>query len=147
LFISKNLNGDFYSLFQALEYLAKNASKFKIRRVKRLPVNGAFHTPLMLPALDPFKAALRKVQVQDPLVHVHSNIDGKSYRDASHIRKQLSSQIVKPVKWEQTLHILYERPQGENFPRTFECGPGSSLRTILKQVNSKAWDTTINYSS
>jgi [acyl-carrier-protein] S-malonyltransferase len=115
--------------------------------VKRLPVNGAFHTPLMQPAIDPFKAALRKVQVQDPLVYVHSNTDGKYYRDASHIRRQLPSQIVKPVKWEQTLHNLYERPEGENFPRTFECGPGKSLKTILKQVNLKASETTHSYSS
>lgn len=53
-------------------------------------------------------------------------------------------QIIKPVKWEQTLHILYERSQGERFPRTFECGPGRGLTTILKQVNAKAWDTCFN---
>lgn len=53
-------------------------------------------------------------------------------------------QIVKPVKWEQLLHILYERKQGEHFPRTFECGPGQGLKSILKEVNAKAWDTTIN---
>lgn len=53
-------------------------------------------------------------------------------------------QIVKPVKWEQTLHILYEREQGAHFPRTFECGPGRGLTTILKQVNARAWDSAFN---
>lgn len=48
---------------------------------------------------------------------------------------------MKPVKWEQTLHVLYERDPDMHFPRTFECGPGSSLKAILKQVNAKAWDS------
>lgn len=43
------------------------------------------------------------------------------------------------MKWEQLLHVTYERPPGEHFPRTFEVGPGTSLKTILKQVNLKAW--------
>lgn len=47
-------------------------------------------------------------------------------------------QIVKPVKWEQTLHEMYERKQDTNFPRTFECGPGKGLIQILEKVNAKA---------
>uniref|UniRef100_T1GR44 Uncharacterized protein n=1 Tax=Megaselia scalaris TaxID=36166 RepID=T1GR44_MEGSC len=39
---------------------------------------------------------------------------------------------------------MYERKQGENFPRTFECGPGKSLNTILKQVNAKAHSSSFN---
>lgn len=46
--------------------------------------------------------------------------------------------MIKPVKWEQLLHVVYEREPGTYFPKTFEVGPGTSLRTILKQVNSKA---------
>jgi len=47
------------------------------------------------------------------------------------------------VKWEQLLHIIYERPVGHYFPRTFETGPGQTLTTILKQVNAKAWDKAV----
>ncbi|GLV46642.1 bad egg [Carabus blaptoides fortunei] len=126
---------------EAIEFLEKNAKEFKLRRIKRLQVTGAFHSDLMLPAVEPFRKALQKSEINDPLINVYSNVDGKRYRDANHIKKQLPKQIVKPVKWEQTLHVLYERNQGQHFPRTFECGPGSSLKTILKQVNAKAWDT------
>lgn len=38
------------------------------------------------------------------------------------------------------MHILYERPVGNHFPKTFECGPGYSLKNILKMVNAKAYD-------
>lgn len=125
---------------EALEFIEKNMKQFNLRRVKRLPVSGAFHTPLMQPAIEPFKTALRKVKLEEPMIAVHSNVDGKMYKNSESIHRLLPRQIVSPVKWEQTLHILYERPDGENFPATFECGPGNSLKTILKMVNAKAAD-------
>ncbi|GAB0097538.1 Probable malonyl-CoA-acyl carrier protein transacylase, mitochondrial [Sergentomyia squamirostris] len=129
---------------EALNFLESNAKQFGLRRVKRLPVSGAFHTPLMEAAVEPFRRALRKVELSDPIISVHSNIDGQRYRNAEHVRKQLPRQITKPVRWEQTLHILYERAQGEHFPRTFEVGPGRALTTILKQVNAKAATRAFN---
>ncbi|GJQ71121.1 hypothetical protein Trydic_g1026 [Trypoxylus dichotomus] len=128
----------------ALEFLEKNVKEFKLKRVNRLPVSGAFHTDLMAPAIQPFKKALEKTKIEDPVISVYSNVDGKKYKGADHIRRQLPKQIVKPVKWEQTMHVLYERDPGEYFPRTFECGPGVALKTILKQVNAKAWDHCIS---
>lgn len=106
--------------------------------MQRLNVSGAFHTDLMLPAVEPFKVALRKMEIAEPLIAIHSNIDGKRYHNSSQIFRNLPKQMYKPVKWEQTLHILYERPNGSNFPDTFECGPGSTLKSLLKTVNSKA---------
>lgn len=129
---------------EALKYLEQNKDMYKLRRIRRLPVNGAFHTSLMAPAVEIFRKALKRVPMEPPIIHVHSNVDGERYRSVEHIVKQLPKQIVKPVKWEQTLHILYERQQGVDFPRTFECGPGKGLTTILKQVNAKAADSAFN---
>lgn len=126
---------------EALAFIEKNASEFKLRRVKRLPVSGAFHSSLMEPAVELFRKELNKIEIEDPIIRVYSNVDGLPYRNAEHIRRQLPKQMVKPVKWEQLLHVLYERKQDTHFPRTFECGPGKSLKTILKQVNAKAWDS------
>lgn len=106
--------------------------------MQTLNVSGAFHTDLMLPAVTPFSMALKKIKIKEPLIAVHSNISGKRYHNAAQVFRDLPKQIYKPVKWEQTLHILYERPVGSDFPDTFECGPGSVLRSLLKTVNSKA---------
>ncbi|CAH0555920.1 unnamed protein product [Brassicogethes aeneus] len=125
----------------AIDYLEKNYKEFNLKKVKRLPVSGAFHSELMRPAVEPFQKALKKSEIQDPVINVYSNVDGKTYKDANHIRHQLPKQIVKPVKWEQLLHTIYERRPDDFFPRTFECGPGTSLKAILKQVNQKAWNT------
>lgn len=128
----------------ALDFIEKNAKEFSLKKVKRLPVAGAFHTDLMAPAVKPFQIALQKMPISDPIISVYSNIDGKVYKNAEQIKKQLPKQIVKPVKWEQLLHVLYERPSDDYFPRTFECGPGTALKTILKQVNAKAWNQCIS---
>ncbi|KAG7176258.1 malonyl-CoA-acyl carrier protein transacylase-like, partial [Homarus americanus] len=114
---------------EALAFIDLNKSDFKLRRLKRLPVSGAFHTDLMSPAA----ATVKEV--------IHSNIDGKYYKNTGQIYKQLPKQIYSPVKWEQTMHILYERSHGIGFPKTYECGPGKSLKAILKMCNAKAWDS------
>ncbi|KAF5288262.1 hypothetical protein FQA39_LY04030 [Lamprigera yunnana] len=129
---------------EALNFLEKNCKELNLKAVKRLPVSGAFHTSLMEPAFKPFCKALEKQEISDPAISVFSNVDGKRYRNADHIRKQLPKQILKPIKWEQLLHTLYERDRDSYFPRTFECGPGNSLKSILKQVNLKACNQCLN---
>jgi len=124
--------------FQALKYLESNLKLYNLRKMQRLNVSGAFHTTLMCPAVEPFATALRRIKIKEPLIAVHSNIDGKRYQNSFQVSRNLPKQIYKPVKWEQTLHILYERPVGSSFPDTFECGPGNTLSSLLKTVNSKA---------
>ena len=125
--------------FQALRFLRKNSSKYHFRRTKMLPVSGGFHTRLMEPALEPLAQVLRSVAVREPLVAVHSNVDGNRYRHPKHIRKLLAQQVVSPVKWEQTMHAVYGRRKGTGFPETFEVGPGKQLGSILKSCSLQAW--------
>lgn len=56
-------------------------------------MSGAFHTDLMAPAVDPFKKALHKITVKEPVVSVYSNVDGKKYHNANHIKRQLPKQV------------------------------------------------------
>ena len=125
-------------LFQALDFISRHAADFKLKRLKKLAVSGAFHTQLMTPAVEVLKKALLKIPVHDPVISVHSNVDGKRYRNSKHIISQLPKQIVSPVCWEQTMHIIYERNSEQEFPLTYECGPGRSLAAILRKVNAKA---------
>lgn len=73
--------------------MKKNGKQFKLRKVKRLPVSGAFHSNLMAPAVEPFKKALELSEINEPAISVYSNIDGKRYKDAKDIRKQLPKQV------------------------------------------------------
>ncbi|CAH2278362.1 malonyl- -acyl carrier transacylase, mitochondrial [Pelobates cultripes] len=124
---------------EALQYLQRNSRKYHFLRTKMLPVSGAFHTPLMAPAMEPLQKALKNLEFKQPYVPVYCNIDGKRYKHASVISKLLVKQLVSPVKWEQTMHAIYERKKGVDFPRTLEMGPGRQLGSILKSCNFKAW--------
>lgn len=77
--------------------------------------------------------------MQRPEISIYSNVDGKRYMSESHVCKQLPKQLVSPVKWEQTLHEIYERSQGESFPQTYELGPGRQLGATLQRCNRKAF--------
>ncbi|NXE47453.1 FABD protein, partial [Casuarius casuarius] len=124
---------------QALEYLQANARKYYFTRTKMLPVSGAFHTRLMEPAVEPLAEVLKSTEIQKPLICVYSNVDSKKYMHSDHIKKLLVKQVVSPVMWEQTMHSVYERKQGTEFPYTYEVGPGKQLGAILKKCNLKAW--------
>uniref|UniRef100_A0A672UJN6 Malonyl-CoA-acyl carrier protein transacylase, mitochondrial n=1 Tax=Strigops habroptila TaxID=2489341 RepID=A0A672UJN6_STRHB len=124
---------------QALEFLQENARKYYFTRTKMLPVSGAFHTRLMEPAVEPLAEVLNSIEIEKPLVCVYSNVDGKKYMHSKHIRKLLVKQVVSPVLWEQTMHAVYERQQGTEFPYTYEVGPGKQLGAVLKKCNLKAW--------
>lgn len=108
-------------------------------RTKLLSVSGAFHTKLMEMAVQPLGDVLRQLEIRRPEIRVHSNVDGKRYMHDKHVRKQLARQLVSPVKWEQTLHEIYERTQGQEFPHTYEVGPGRQLGAMLKKCNLKAF--------
>ncbi|XP_071958997.1 malonyl-CoA-acyl carrier protein transacylase, mitochondrial-like isoform X2 [Antedon mediterranea] len=126
---------------KALDFLQTNSKKFSLRSAKRIPVSGAFHTDLMKPAQEELAAALSEINFEIPVISVHSNVDGKQYQHAKHIRKQLKRQVIMPVKWEQSMHEIYQRKPKDNFPVTVEVGPGNQLGTILKRNNVKAAQT------
>ncbi|XP_071358414.1 malonyl-CoA-acyl carrier protein transacylase, mitochondrial [Trachinotus anak] len=126
---------------QALDFLKQNSRRLEFMRTKLLPVSGAFHTELMASAKEPLREVLRQVEVRRPEINVYSNVDGKRYMNESHVRRQLVKQLVSPVKWEQTMHEIYERTQGEKFPHTYEVGPGKQLGATLQMCNRKAFKT------
>ncbi|KAM9230072.1 malonyl-CoA-acyl carrier protein transacylase, mitochondrial isoform 2-T2 [Dugong dugon] len=124
---------------EALQFLQKNSSRYHFRRTKMLPVSGGFHTRLMEPAVEPLTQVLKTIDFKEPLVSVHSNVHGNKYTHPKHIQKLLVKQLVSPVKWEQTIHAIYERKKGTEFPKTFEVGPGKQLGAVLKSCNLQAW--------
>ncbi|XP_031715077.1 malonyl-CoA-acyl carrier protein transacylase, mitochondrial [Anarrhichthys ocellatus] len=126
---------------KALDFLLQNSRRLQFARTKPLPVSGAFHTELMQSATEPLREVLRQVEVRRPEINVYSNVDGKRYMNESHVRRQLVKQLVSPVKWEQTLHEIYERMQGKKFPHTYEVGPGKQLGATLQKCNRKAFIT------
>ena len=98
-----------------------------------LKVAGAFHSPLMQPAADKMRAELDKVSFAAPRSTVYSNVTAAPHADPATIRRLLVDQIVKPVKWEQTMTALLPTPD----LRFIELAPGRTLTGLAKKINRR----------
>lgn len=123
---------------EALKFIKTRGQEYGLTNITRLPVSGAFHTPLMEPALDTIFDTLRSIEVHNPRCRVYSNFKGLPFTDMRFMKKYIMKQIVSPVKWEQCLQRLYQRPEGTPFPQTYDVGSEGRMRTILKLINMKA---------
>uniref|UniRef100_H2Y8M2 Malonyl-CoA-acyl carrier protein transacylase, mitochondrial n=1 Tax=Ciona savignyi TaxID=51511 RepID=H2Y8M2_CIOSA len=124
---------------EAINFIRENKAKFGIRKTIPIPVSGAFHTKLMQYAADELRVAVKKTTFQDPLINVYSNLTGKMYHGKKDISKRLPNQVIYPVRWEQTMHSIFLRPEGIAMPTIYDLGPGNQLGTLLRSCNGKAW--------
>jgi [acyl-carrier-protein] S-malonyltransferase len=117
----------------ACERVAKaaEAAGFKVYPLK---VAGAFHSPLMQRAADRMGAELDKVKFSPPASRVYANVTAQPHSDAASIKRLLVDQIVKPVRWEQTMQaMLAAAPEA----RWVELAPGRVLTGLLKKINRR----------
>jgi [acyl-carrier-protein] S-malonyltransferase len=103
-------------------------------RTMPLAVAGAFHTPLMRPAVEALTQALASTRIAAPRVPVWANVTARPYAEVGEIPPTLARQVVEPVRWEQTMRGLLE----EGIERFYEIGPGRVLAGLLKRVYRKA---------
>jgi len=96
-----------------------------------LPVGGAFHSPLMLPAQKELEAAIEATHFNEPICPVYQNVAASAVSTAAEIKKNLVLQLTAPVKWTQTIeHML-----ADGATQFFEVGPGKVLQGLVKKVN------------
>lgn len=103
-------------------------------KVIPLSVAGAFHTPIMQPAVERLTAALAEVEIRSPRIPVISNVDAKTHEKPDEIRSLLIQQVVNPVLWETSMRWLVDDFGVE---QCYEIGPGRVLRGLLKRISRK----------
>lgn len=96
-------------------------------RGRKLDVGGAFHSPLMAPAADRLKGALAATAIRDTAFPVLSNGSTEPFVD---IRRELAENLLKPVRWRETLLAL----QAMGATDFVECGPGAVLSGLVKRT-------------
>ncbi len=98
-----------------------------------LKVAGAFHSPLMQSGADRMKAELDKAAISAPKKTVYANVTAAPHTDVASLKQSLVDQIVKPVKWEQTMQQLAPIADA----RFIELAPGKVLTGLLKKINRR----------
>ena len=95
-------------------------------RAKRLPVGGAFHSPLMEPAVAPFREVVEQIDFREPRVPVLSCVSAAPFED---VREQLVAALTHPVRWTAVLAALRER----GATHFVETGPGRVLTGLVRK--------------
>lgn len=98
-----------------------------------LAVAGAFHTPIMAPAVSELSDALEKVSLGATRLPVYSNVDALPHTQADDFRELLVKQVCAPVMWNQTMDRMLE----EGFDQFYEVGTGRVLTSLLKRIKRK----------
>ena len=101
------------------------------KRALKLPVGGAFHSPLMEPARQELQAAIEKAVVSTPVCPVYQNVNANPQTDPESIKKNLIAQLTAPVRWTQTVKNMINDGADE----FIELGPGDVLKGLVKKVN------------
>ncbi len=118
----------------ACERIVTLASAAGAMKVIPLAVAGAFHTPLMQPAVERLRAALANVPMQRPRIPVISNVDARPHDDPNEIRELLIQQLCSQVRWEDSMRYLLDEQAITQF---YELGPGRVLCGLLKRIARK----------
>jgi [acyl-carrier-protein] S-malonyltransferase len=114
----------------AIERAEALASERRIRAV-RLNVAGAFHSPLMEPAVEPLSVAIDEVAFGPPSFPIASNVTGELVADPEELRALAKRQVVSAVRWVSCARAL----QSNGADTFLEAGPGDVLTRLAKRVS------------
>ncbi|MFY1045251.1 ACP S-malonyltransferase [Chryseobacterium sp. GP-SGM7] len=103
------------------------------KRALLLPVNGAFHSPLMQPAQERLAAAIENTKFRKATIPVYQNITTTSVTDPDKIKANLIAQLTGPVKWTQSVQNMIK----DGATHFVEVGPGKTLQGLIKKIDGE----------
>ena len=121
------ISGETAAVEEACEALKAAGAK----RALLLPVNGAFHSPLMQPAQEKLAKAIEGVKFNNPILPIYQNVTTTAVTDPEEIKKNLIAQLTGSVKWTQTIQNMVK--DGAN--HCVEVGPGKTLQGLIKKIS------------
>ena len=124
------ISGSIAGINKACELLKAAGAK----RALVLPVGGAFHSPLMMPASVELKEAILSTNFSTPICPVYQNVPAKAVTDINEIKNNLIAQLTAPVRWTQSVQSMV----ADGATEFFECGPGNVLQGLVKKTHKEA---------
>lgn len=100
------------------------------KRVKKLTVAVASHTPLMQAAAVELEEALLDAPMQEAAIPIYMNVDGIPRTDSTDIKAALLRQLTHPVRWVETIR----RMETDGIHEFVEVGPGSVFRSLIRRI-------------
>ncbi len=117
---------------EAIEAACVAAKEAGAKRALRLPVGGAFHSPLMAPAREELAQAIADAPFSTPSCPIYQNVDAQPYTDPATIKQNLIAQLTAPVRWTQIVKNML----ADDVTIFTELGPGAVLQGLVKKVST-----------
>lgn len=103
------------------------------RRALRLPVGGAFHSPLMETARAELEQAIAEVEFHTPTCPIYQNVDAMPQTEPEIIKANIIAQLTAPVRWTQIAKNMI----ADGYNNFTELGPGAVLQGMIKKVSTE----------
>ena len=123
------ISGTIPAIDKACEILLEKGA----RRALKLPVGGAFHSPLMESAREELAKAIESTTFSNPTCPVYQNVVAKAVTSPDEIKKNLIAQLTAPVRWTQTMNQMI----ADGCSSVTEVGPGKVLQGLFKKIDRK----------
>lgn len=114
----------------AIDAACEAAKAAGAKRALRLPVGGAFHSPLMEPAREELAKAIAETPFSKPMCPVYQNVSTTAVTDPQEIKNNLIAQLTAPVKWTQSVRNMV----ADGATEFIEVGPGKVLQGLVKKI-------------
>ena len=101
------------------------------KRAIKLPVGGAFHSPLMEPAREELAEAINHTIFHKPICPVYQNVVAKAVINPTEIKENLILQLTAPVRWTQTVQQMI----ADGATEFIEVGPGKVLQGLVRKID------------
>jgi len=121
------ISGAENNLAQAMD-LAKARGAY---RVIRLQVSGAFHTPLMQPAVDGMAEIIATLSFAEPAVSIIANTTAQPLTTAESVKEELLRQLCNCVQWQRSVEYMVS----DGVSTFIELGPGKVLAGLIKRID------------
>ncbi|MGP1501303.1 MAG: ACP S-malonyltransferase [Bergeyella cardium] len=117
---------------KAVEEACAKMKEAGAKRALLLPVNGAFHSPLMQPAQERLAKAINTTEFKNARIPVYQNVTTTAVTDAEEIKKNLIAQLTGSVKWTQSVQNMIK----DGASSFVEIGPGKALQGMIKKIDA-----------
>lgn len=107
------------------------AEKARARKVVRLPITIASHSPLMAKASEGMNRLLQKLPIRDPLRPVVGNVNAALLRTKDEIYVELRDQLLHGVRWQKCVETM----KSEGADMFMEIGPGNVLTRLVRRID------------
>ncbi|MBW8773228.1 MAG: ACP S-malonyltransferase [Gemmatimonadetes bacterium] len=124
----------------AVERAGEGCKARGAKRVIVLKVSGAFHSPLMTPAVSGLREALAGTAFRDPKFPVIANATAHPVTIASDATRLLADQLTAAVRWTESIRAAAAKAPGATW---VEVGPGAVLGGLLKKIVPGATATAL----